>query len=168
VKNKERGASNFILKERFRQTQLSHPVDPTEVHEIQRADDVEDDVEWYEVNDSSGKVSVHSKLNPGTVGAEDDAMEPIPCPSKPATGNRAIKAQFGRRRTHNEQTLVRPCGIIYARATMYGTEAVSNFLVCPHAVHCTIQYFLNYTISLIFPLSGHGSECILCTRSKEA
>ncbi len=44
-------------------------------------------------------------------------------------GNRVLKAQFGRRRTHNEQTLVRPCGIIYARATMFGTEAVSNFLV---------------------------------------
>jgi hypothetical protein len=99
VKNKERGASNFILKERFRQTQLSHPVNPMEVDEIQRAshgvEDVEDDVEWYEVN-QSGKVSVHSKLIPGTVGVEDDAMEPVvPCPSKPATGNRAIKAQFG-------------------------------------------------------------------------
>ncbi|PPR02945.1 hypothetical protein CVT24_012157 [Panaeolus cyanescens] len=54
----------------------------------------------------------------------------VPCPTKSLTGNRPIlKAQFGRRRTHNEQTLVRPCGVIFARATMYGAEAVSNFLV---------------------------------------
>jgi hypothetical protein len=166
AKNKERGASNFILKERFRQTQLSHPVNPMEVdNEIQHAEDVEDEVEWYEVN-QSGKVSVHSKLNPGTVGAEDDAMEPVvPCPSKPATGNRTIKAQFGRRRTHNEQTLVRPCGIIYARATMYGTEAVSNFLVCPYYAHRIDASFSIYSISLTHV--GHGSECILCTRSQE-
>ncbi|KAJ3554239.1 hypothetical protein NP233_g12463 [Leucocoprinus birnbaumii] len=40
-----------------------------------------------------------------------------------------IHAQFGQKRTHNEQVLVRPCGMIYARATMFGAEAVSNFLV---------------------------------------
>jgi hypothetical protein len=36
---------------------------------------------------------------------------------------------LGRQRTHNEQTLIRPCGVIHARATMYGAEAVSNVLV---------------------------------------
>lgn len=67
----------------------------------------------------------------------DDIAVSDPCPSKAATGNRVLKAQFGRRRTHNEQTLVRPCGIIYARATMFGAEAVSNFLVKLHL--CFLQ-----------------------------
>jgi len=71
--------------------------------------------------------------NPGTIGVVDNATTDtlIECPSKSATGNRSetLKAQLGRRRTHNEQTLVRPCGVLYARATMFGAEAVSNFLV---------------------------------------
>jgi hypothetical protein len=70
---------------------------------------------------------VHIQKNPGTIGVVDDSQEP--CPSKSATGNHTVKAQFGRCRTHNEQTLVRPCGVIFARATMFGAEAVSNFLI---------------------------------------
>ena len=68
---------------------------------------------------------------PASIGVVDhvDDVE-NPCPSKKSDqGNKKIKAQFGRQRTHNEQTLVRPCSIIFARATMYGAEAVLNFLV---------------------------------------
>ncbi|KZT61919.1 hypothetical protein CALCODRAFT_427048 [Calocera cornea HHB12733] len=35
-------------------------------------------------------------------------------------------AHFGRRRTHNEQLVVRPCGIILARGTFYGAESLSG------------------------------------------
>ena len=38
-------------------------------------------------------------------------------PSKPNTGIHKIRALFGRRRTHNEQIMVRPCGIIVACQT---------------------------------------------------
>ena len=48
------------------------------------------------------------------------------CTRKPEAGNRTLKAYFGRRRTHNEQLFVRPCGVIVSRATMYGSEAVSG------------------------------------------
>ncbi|THU97981.1 hypothetical protein K435DRAFT_661838 [Dendrothele bispora CBS 962.96] len=37
----------------------------------------------------------------------------------------AIRAQFGRRRTHNEQLIIAPCGIILARETFYHSEAFS-------------------------------------------
>lgn len=38
-----------------------------------------------------------------------------PCPaSKNPSGNRKIRALFGRRKTHNQQIIVRPCGIIVA------------------------------------------------------
>ncbi|KAI0039532.1 hypothetical protein FA95DRAFT_1585268 [Auriscalpium vulgare] len=57
------------------------------------------------------------------------ARTDAPCPSKSATGNVKRKAQFGRRRTHNEQIIVRPCGVVVARATFYGAEAVSNVLL---------------------------------------
>jgi len=125
--NKAKGASLFILREQFRKTQPVESLEPQEIQDMSAEDS--DEVEWFEV-DGAGNIAVRSMNHPGTVGAENDAIVPEPCPSKPATGNRVLKAQFGRRRTHNEQTLVRPCGIIYARATMFGTEAVSNFLVC--------------------------------------
>lgn len=36
-----------------------------------------------------------------------------------------ISGVFSRRWTHNEQLMVRPCGIVIARATFFGSEAVS-------------------------------------------
>ena len=128
--SKAKGASLFILRERFQKFQ---PTESLELPEIGQGHTTSDDpdVAWFEVDEDGNVAAVHSMNNPGTVGAENDAVLPEPCPSKPAMGNRVLKAQFGRRRTHNEQTLVRPCGIIYARATMFGTEAVSNFLLCP-------------------------------------
>ncbi|KAH9917121.1 uncharacterized protein BXZ73DRAFT_53402 [Epithele typhae] len=45
------------------------------------------------------------------------------CPSKPDEGNKAPRARFGRRRTHNEQLVVACCGVILGRATFYGSEA---------------------------------------------
>ena len=40
-----------------------------------------------------------------------------------------VKAQFSRLRTHNEQLIIAPCGIILARETMYFAEASSNVAV---------------------------------------
>lgn len=38
------------------------------------------------------------------------------------------KTDLSRSRTHNEQTLIRPCGVILAHATFWNSEAVSNVL----------------------------------------
>lgn len=40
-----------------------------------------------------------------------------------------IRARFGRQRTHNEQIIVAPCGVIIARETFYGAEAISGVAV---------------------------------------
>jgi len=40
-----------------------------------------------------------------------------------------IRAQFGRKRTHNEQIIVAPCGMIMARETFYGAEGVATVVV---------------------------------------
>ncbi|KAF8196056.1 hypothetical protein BJ912DRAFT_125465 [Pholiota molesta] len=45
---------------------------------------------------------------------------------KSDAGNKAPKARFARRRTHNEQLIVSCCGIILARGTMFGAEAISG------------------------------------------
>ena len=137
-KNKEKGASNFILKECFRNTNASQPVDTLGTQQIDQVEDVEETtIEWFKVDKVTNTVQLQSQVNPGTVGTsdEDSSLPPDLCPSKSATGNRVKKAQFSRRRTHNEQTLMRPCRIIFAHATMFGVEAVSNFLVFPPLLH---------------------------------
>jgi hypothetical protein len=40
-----------------------------------------------------------------------------------------IRVQVGRRRTHNEQLFVAPCGMVIARETFYGAEAPSTVIV---------------------------------------
>jgi hypothetical protein len=47
-----------------------------------------------------------------------------------ASGKKKLQAQFGRKRTHNEQIMVAPCGMILSRATFFGAEAVSTVVVC--------------------------------------
>lgn len=55
------------------------------------------------------------------------------CDTKSPEGNRKekqkLKAYFGRRRTHNDQLILRTCGIIISRATFYGSEAISSVAV---------------------------------------
>lgn len=51
------------------------------------------------------------------------------CPDKPLSGNRRIRAQFGRKWTHNDQIIVAPCGVIIARATFFGAEAIKTVQV---------------------------------------
>lgn len=53
---------------------------------------------------------------------DDEALE---CDGKHEGGNRRLRAYFGRRRTHNEQLIMRPCGVILSRATFFGSEAIS-------------------------------------------
>ncbi|KAK7026326.1 hypothetical protein R3P38DRAFT_3269302 [Favolaschia claudopus] len=52
-------------------------------------------------------------------------LDPDECEGKPETGNRRMRAIFGGRWTHNEQLIMRPCGVILSRATLFGSEAVS-------------------------------------------
>ena len=54
---------------------------------------------------------------------------PIPTTLSPTIGKKALRAQFGRKRTHNEQLIVAPCGIIVARETFYHAEAVHSVVV---------------------------------------
>jgi hypothetical protein len=73
--------------------------------------------EWYKVDPGSKSIQLFAIHNPSSTGESD-------------LGNHKLRAKFGHSRTHNEQIVVRPCGIIVARATMVGAEAVSNVLVC--------------------------------------
>ena len=129
-KHYECSTGSFLYKERLQHAKISQPVDSFLGARQVPEQDIQEDFEMFAIgNDSEDKVAIHIQKNPGTVGTLDNILLQDPCPLKSAVGNRILKAQFGRQRTHNEQTLVHPCGIIFAHATMFGAEAVSNFLV---------------------------------------
>jgi hypothetical protein len=44
-------------------------------------------------------------------------------------GKKSLRAQFGRKRTHNEQLFVAPCGMIIARETFFHAEAIYSVIV---------------------------------------
>jgi hypothetical protein len=83
---------------------------------------------------------------PGTLPREDEDDEviiesgrngpvvvPLDCEGKPEAGNRTLRAYFGARRTHNEQLIMRSCGVILSRATFFGSEAISAVNVRFHS-----------------------------------
>lgn len=71
---------------------------------------------------------------------DGDGVDNEGCDPKSTEGNRQPRAQFGRRRTHNEQLVVACCGIIIARATMFGAEAVSGVKVM---ITTSVQFIHN-------------------------
>ncbi|KAJ7189855.1 hypothetical protein GGX14DRAFT_607746 [Mycena pura] len=122
----ERGKVAFTLKDRLQKHRTTHPNHNTTIPvpvEDTGVEDAEDDVKTFEV-DGEGSVLMQTRKHPGSIGIVDDVDE---CEAKKSDGgNRKFKAKFGRQRTHNKQTLIRLCGVIHARVTMYGAEAVSN------------------------------------------
>jgi hypothetical protein len=66
----------------------------------------------------------------------DTQEDPSACPNKPDTGIRKIRAMFGRHRTHNEQIMVHPCGIIVACCTFFGSETTPQTVVSPPLACC--------------------------------
>jgi hypothetical protein len=90
----------FQLTRRLKRSNISQPPDPSDVGGILDADDDPD--------------------------SEAESEQDVP---KSDEGNRKVKARFGRRRTHNEQLIVCCCGVIAARATMYGAEAITGVAV---------------------------------------
>jgi hypothetical protein len=101
-------------------------------------DDLVDDApleEDYILNvDADGRVQATVTPNSGTTTSADEAVATThessssSSSSSSATG-RKLRARFGRRRTHNEQLVVAPCGMILARETFYGAEGVGSVIV---------------------------------------
>jgi hypothetical protein len=105
--HQERGQSRFQLKERLQRALVAHPNDSvaetssTTNHDIA---DMDNEEEEFQVQvDANGAEQRDKKER--------------------------IRAQLGRRRTHNEQLIVAPCGIIIARETFYGAEGVGSVIV---------------------------------------
>lgn len=164
----ERGRAFFTLRERLQRHRQTHP-DSEQDEEDTNDEDGEDidglgeDIEWFEFGEL-GDIHIRSGPNPGSIGVVDTDAEPCEA-SKSLTGNRKYKALFGRCRTHNEQLLVWPCGVIFARATFYNAEAVSNVLVGKQYVHIILSH--NCAAVCRKSLLGHGRAQTRASRVRQ-
>jgi hypothetical protein len=150
------GKSAFALSNRLLRQHVSRPSQSPATGLQNDPDDLQENYEWFTVD--AGVVQHHFAKNDGCVGVGDDiadATDPSVCPTKAEDGQPKLKAQFGRRWTHNEQILVRPCGIILVRATFFGAEAVSNVLV---SFRLVTTFFADQYLG-IRQEGFHGSWC---------
>ena len=139
----QKGKAAFTLRDRLACHRVTHPKNALGATMAVNGDDndiqndVDDHDHWFDTA-KNGAIQIHIVNNPGSVGVQDlETMVPpndtnfIPCKAtKSETRNIKLRSLYSRQRTHNEQTLVRPCGVIFAQATFFGAEAVSNVLVC--------------------------------------
>lgn len=110
TRHRQRGTAFFQLRGKLQRANVANPVDSEAV--TLTAEEVEEmDLTDAEADQSS-------------------------CPNKPDTGIRKIRALFGRRRTHNEQIMVRPCGMIVARQTFFGSETTPQTVVSGCCFSC--------------------------------
>jgi hypothetical protein len=99
----ERGQARFQLKDCLLRAKVAHPNDAiAEDQPLPTLVDAENEEEDFNIQQQLPGSSVTKKIH----------------------------AQFGRRRTHNEQIIVAPCGMILARETFYGAEGVASVIVC--------------------------------------
>jgi hypothetical protein len=122
-----RGQSRFQLKERQERSHIAHPNDSVGEQVTSISEILEDEEEQVFEATRSGPV-------------------PVTPNSTSRSSNPQIRAQFGRRRTHNEQLFVAPCGMIIARETFYHAEALYSVIVrrcltCQFPLRCS-KYIL--------------------------
>jgi hypothetical protein len=109
VLKKEKNKAAFQLKSSPLRTQISHPNDlllnsPVDVETVDAGQEVE---EWFEVQD--GSVELFSAPYQGFTGVHDNLANTDICPTKSLDGNgKKLKTWLSWRRTHNEQTIIRP------------------------------------------------------------
>lgn len=112
---KARGEGRFQLKDRLARQRVAHPNDSVaEDINLSELVDVDADLEEFVLGEEG-----HVRPNSDKGGTAPAIKVPV----------RKLRAQFGRKRTHNEHIIVAPCGIVLARATFFGAEAVSSVIV---------------------------------------
>lgn len=134
------GQSRFQLQERLAHARVAHPNDTISQDVEISTLHLPDAEEEYELNEM------------GTLAlpvVDDGDLTPAVNVGHGQPTRRRLKAMFGCRRTHNEQLMVAPCGMIIARQTFFGAEGVASVVVCRS--HCFLGFDLknNLTASLL-------------------
>ena len=120
----DQGQSRFQLRERLKRAQIACPNDSASISadsELDLETNLDDSLLDDPV-DRNGEVEFDLTQD----------GHAIPTSVGTTTASRKLRAHFGRKRTHNEQLFVAPCGIIIARETFYHSEAPSSVVVSLH------------------------------------
>jgi hypothetical protein len=133
----ERGGAAFQLKERLKRAKVAHPkhgeaLDLPIAHIIEQDDDFDETYEVVgdRVIPSEGEAITQTTLARASLNATiGNSSAPQTDPLPASSAKKKIRAQFGRSRTHNEQILVAPCGMIIARETFYHAESITAVVV---------------------------------------
>jgi hypothetical protein len=151
---RQQGKAMFQLKHRLERAKVSQTHDslaagdddlPSPIRAL-GDDEIPDLVDVEDDDDNEDHIGEGS----GVQGDDDDALvdEDGVCDGKPDTGNKSVRARFGRRRTHNEEFCVGSCGVILGRATFYGSEAPNGvrvrFDLLPELRNTHIRLFVRH------------------------
>ncbi|KAF8910006.1 hypothetical protein CPB84DRAFT_1743508 [Gymnopilus junonius] len=108
-----------VVTEKLKCQCVLHPNDALPDKDLDAADLIDDEEEEeFEINEEDLIHGVHEGMS--------DPCGASPVCTSASRNKKRISAQFGRKRTHNEQILVAPCGVILAWETFYGAEAIST------------------------------------------
>jgi hypothetical protein len=122
------GKAMFQLKACLERSKISQPTsaipqDPAETFSAIPEDAGEESPHGLLLQDEPVVITMDGEVCPNmATGASPLVETDIKCPSKPETGNRKVRARFGRKRTHNEELCVASCGVILGRETFFGSE----------------------------------------------
>lgn len=115
---KAKGEAAFQLTERLLKSQMTHlnNSEPIPLASPTTADDEDSVPDMLPVDDDDDD----DELEEGEWEDEEDKRAGLPS---------VLKGTFGRKRSHNEQLLINPCGMIIARATFYNSESLPSVAV---------------------------------------
>jgi CxC6 like cysteine cluster associated with KDZ transposases len=135
----ERGKAMFQLKSRLRRLRI------TQTHDSLSMGSSSTDPDRLMARDGHAVAAANLQPDPAeTIKDDDETNFEGPgdsddqvlldftgdlCDGKPETGNRKLRAQFGRRRSHNEELCVTSCGVTLGRERFYGSEAPNGVRV---------------------------------------
>jgi hypothetical protein len=140
----QRTRAAFQLRHRMERAQVAHPRSSQAV-EANLSDLVaEEEVpeETYEILGGQAYPSQPDHVPTQRAAAFQSINDANHGPQQPAasSGNsRKLRAKFGRTRTHNEQILVAPCGVIIARETFFNAKAIPS-------IAASVFSFINLTL----------------------
>lgn len=151
AKYKERGTAMFQLKSRLERSKLSQTNDslslgshdnPSERfnEESQAADDMAG-LEGTGVSDEHVEVDTEGNISQ--------------CEGKSEKGNRTLRAQFGRRRSHNEELCVASCGVIHGRQRFFNSEAPNGVRVSILFLIYMYKHYLIQSVDVYDVLVSH-------------
>jgi hypothetical protein len=131
------GTALFQLRARLKRSRVSHPTDSLADGDAASVLEIDGDGnEEFEVTED-GEDGEDGGVRPVDEGDMDGPIDASPnvkdhLSTEQTKLSKKVRSRFGRARTHNEEIIVAPCGMVLARRTMYHAEAISEVAVRLH------------------------------------